>query len=162
MGRWEMGTPCPRCHGVRKDRGTRSAPLGLTCSAGKRRPFSWKPHRRLRLRPQLPTGLSAVPGCAGSSSQRADTASTAPLGETFKGTERSTAQQSEAWGTQSSGAKGRPIPVPPEVTPSVTVREEEFRAPLGWNDCLGRAAGRGGGRPQDGLGRAACRADAAG
>ena len=26
----------------------------------------------------------------------------------------------------------------------MAVREEEFRAQLGWNDCLGRAAGRGG------------------
>lgn len=49
---WQMETPCPRCHGVREERVTRSAPLRLTCSAGKRRPFSWKRHRRLRLCPQ--------------------------------------------------------------------------------------------------------------
>lgn len=43
-------------------------------------------------------------------------------------------------------AESRPVPsrpAPPEDTPSVAVREEEFRAQLGWDDCLGRAAGFG-------------------
>ena len=58
------------------------------------------------------------------------------------------AGQSEAWRTQSSGAKRRLSPVPsrpapPEDTPSVAVREEEFRAQLGWDDCLAGLLGLG-------------------
>ena len=46
-------------------------------------------------------------------------------------------------------AESRPVPscpAPPEDTPSVAVREEEFRAQLGWDDRRGWAAGRAGGR----------------
>ncbi|XP_019467381.1 uncharacterized protein LOC104917184 [Meleagris gallopavo] len=107
----QMQTPCRR---AREERVKRSAPLGLTCSAGKSRPFSWQRHRRLRLYPEPPAGLSAVRGCAGSSGPE--------VTQRQRRCSERRGLENEAWGTRSSGAKRRPRPVPPEGTPSVEGR----------------------------------------